>query len=297
MEISWPWRFVTPSEEEKLLRRELLDLRGSYAQWSIIAVIIVLRVYQGWAKSVTATELSSKQRRGPTSWWDRPIAAGWLETRRQYALCGLWLLWLFSLSVWNSGEDYMHLTKALGHVALSQIPLQVLMSPAAYISTSKPAASSIFSFVTSIPQATVTPYHRLFGRMVISPLLVGHATLYLSFFIETNHPEFGSLLNKRVRDLDVQCGLFAISMVISLIFYVRPRGAALKTGTQGRSAAGSMQERRRSFYYGHISLVALLCFAAYYHVLQAQKYMVQALGAFLVNGVFSWVVVRWGERR
>jgi hypothetical protein len=133
--------------------------------------------------------------------------------------------------------------------------------------------------------------------MVISPLLVGHATLYLSFFIQTSHPEFGSLLNKRVRDLDVQCGLFAISMVISLAFYVRPRGAASKTGAQGRSAAGSIQERRRSFYYGHISLVALLCFAAYYHVLQAQKYMAQALGAFLVNGVFSWAVVRWGERK
>lgn len=113
MEFSWPWHFVTPSEEEKILRRELLDLRGSYAQWSIIAVIIVLRVYQGWAKSVTATELTSKQRRGLASWWDRPIAAGWLETRRQYALCGLWLLWLFSLSVWNSGEGMSRISPFL----------------------------------------------------------------------------------------------------------------------------------------------------------------------------------------
>jgi hypothetical protein len=105
MEYSWPYRFIlTLSEEEILNRRELLDLRGSYAQWSIIAVIIVLRVYQGWAQSVSATEITSKQRRGPASWWDRPIAAGWLETRRQYALCGLWLLWLISLSVWKSGD-------------------------------------------------------------------------------------------------------------------------------------------------------------------------------------------------
>lgn len=190
----------------------------------------------------------------------------------------------------------MHLTKALGHVALSQIPLQVLMSPVAYLSTSKPTASSIFSFGTSIPQATVTPYHRLFGRMVISPLLVGHATLYLLFFVQTNHPEFGSLLNKRVRDLDVQCGLFAICMVLSLVLYVRPRGAGTKTRLQGRSAAGSMQERRRSFYFGHVFLVGLLCFAAYYHVAQAEKYIFQALGAFLVNGVFSWTIVRWGGR-
>lgn len=102
MDVSWPYRFVTPSEEEKLLRRELLDRRGSYAQWSIIVVIIVLRVYQGWARSVA--EIYPKQGRRPTSWWDRPIVAGWLETRRQYALCGLWLLWLVSLSVWNSGN-------------------------------------------------------------------------------------------------------------------------------------------------------------------------------------------------
>ena len=190
----------------------------------------------------------------------------------------------------------MHLTKALSHVALSQIPLQVLMSPAAYISTSKPAASSVFSFVTSIPQATVTPYHRLFGRMVVSPLLASHATLYLLFFVQLNHPEFGSLLNKRVRDLDVQCGLFAVSMVISLVLYVRPRGGASKSGTQRRSAAGSMQERRRTFYYGHISLVMLLCFAAYYHVVYAQKYIIQALGAFLINGAFSWAIVHWGQR-
>lgn len=171
------------------------------------------------------------------------------------------------------------------------------MSPAAFISTSKPSASSIFSFVTSIPQATVTPYHRLFGRMVISPLLVGHATLYLLFFVQTSHPEFGSLLNKRVRDLDVQCGMFAISMVISLVFFARPRGSGPKAGVAGRSAAGSMQERRRSFYLGHVSLVGMLCLAAYYHVAQAQRYMVQTLGAWLVNGAFSWAMVRWGEHK
>lgn len=104
MDFSWPYRFIwTLSEEEKLRRRELLDRRGAYAQWSIIAMILVLRLYQGWAESA-ATLSTSKPRRGPASWWDRPLVVGWLETRRQYALCGLWLLWLFSLSVWQSGD-------------------------------------------------------------------------------------------------------------------------------------------------------------------------------------------------
>lgn len=189
--------------------------------------------------------------------------------------------------------DYLHLTKALGHIALSQVPLQALMSPAAYISTSKPSAGSIFSFITSIPQATITPYHRLFGRMVISPLLFGHASLYLLFFVQSSHPEFGSLLSKRVRDFDVQCGLLALSTAVLLLFFVRPRGVARKSGA---SPVASMQERRRSFYIGHVLLVTVLCAAAYWHVAQAQRYMLQTLGASVINGACSVVLVRWGGR-
>lgn len=323
MPSPWPYHFVSPSEEEKLRRRELLDLRGSFAQWSVIVVIVALRLYQSWATTQISGASASNPRRGPSSWWDRPLVAGWIETRRQYLVCGLWLLWLLSLSVWSSGEgmdcprcvsdartmgvkglqytymdiaDYLHLTKALGHVALSQVPLQVLMSPAAYISTSNPSASSIFSFLTSIPQASVTPYHRLFGRMVISPLLFGHATLYLLFFVQSSHPEFGSLIFKRVRDFDVQCGLLALSTTILLLIFVRPRGVARKGGAQAQAGTGSLQDRRRTFYIGHVFLVVVLGVAAYSHVAHAQKYMIQALGVFVVNAVCSAVIVRWGGR-
>lgn len=148
----------------------------------------------------------------------------------------------------------------------------------------------------SIPQATVTPYHRLFGRMVISPLLFGHATLYLLFFVQSSDPEFGSLLAKRVNDLDVQCGLLALSTAIVLLIFVRPRAVARREGDQAQAKTGSMQDRRQSFYYGHISLVLVLCVAAYYHVAHAQKYMLQALGAFVINAVCSAVLVRWSGR-
>ncbi|EPS27813.1 hypothetical protein PDE_02757 [Penicillium oxalicum 114-2] len=293
----WPYHFVTPSEQEKVRRRELLDLRGSYAQWSIVFMIVAVRAYQFWVQSSAQHDTESKRQRAQLLWWDRPLFAGWLETRRQYALCGIWLLWLLGLAVWNSGDDYLHLTKALGHVALSQIPLQVLMSPAAYISTSKPAASSICSLVTSIPQVTLSPYHRLLGRLVISPLLTGHAALYLVFFAQSSHPDFGTLLNKRIRDFDVQCGLMAVSMLLYTVFFQRPRAASSKTNTRGCRAVGSMRERRLSFYFGHIALVGLLCFSAYYHVAQAQKYMLQALGAFTANSAVSWAMIRWSGRR
>ncbi|KAJ5740424.1 hypothetical protein N7493_000296 [Penicillium malachiteum] len=292
MESFWPWHFVSVPEEEKLLRRDLLDLRGSFAQWSIMLGILILRVaYQG-LNPASQIGYRTQSCRGLVSWWDRPLVAGWLETRRQYAVCGLWLTWLLSLCVWSSGEDYLHLTKALGHVGLSQIPLQVLMSPAAYISTARPSAASILSFLTSIPQSTLTPYHRLFGRVVISPLLLGHATLYLLFFAQSSHPEFGTLLAKRVRDSDVQCGLSALFAAVALLFFIRPRGGSMQ---KGRGSAGSMQERRQAFYIGHVSLVGMLCVAAYFHVAQAQKYMIQSFGAFVLNGVGSWVMVHWGR--
>lgn len=321
MESPWPWHFVTLSEEEKLHRRELLDIRGAFAQWSIMIVIILLRVIYQTQKTLSEMQSGSKTTRAPVSWLDRPLVAGWLETRRQYAVCGLWLSWLVGLCVWNSGDgmftllllflflggvlvnsslhpaDYLHLTKALGHVALSQIPLQVLMSPAAYISTSKPSASSIFSFITSVPQSTITPYHRLFGRMVISPLIFGHASLYLLFFVQNSHPEFGTLLAKRVRDFDVQCGLLALSTAVALLLFVRPRGTTQKGAARDRAAAArSVQDRRRTFYLVHVSLVVLLSVAVYFHVAQAQKYMAQSLGAFVLNGVGSWAAIRLEAR-
>lgn len=139
----------------------------------------------------------------------------------------------------------------------------------------------------------MTPYHRLFGRLVVSPLLFGHAALYLLFFVQSSHPEFGLLIYKRVRDFDVQCGLLALVAAVLLLLYVRPRGVTTKGASKAQSPGKSMQERRKSFYIGHVFLVAVLCSAAYYHVAQARKFMLQALGAFVLNGACILVMVLW----
>ncbi|KAJ5834891.1 hypothetical protein N7447_000917 [Penicillium robsamsonii] len=263
--MSWPYHFISLSESDKLHRRELLDLRGYYAQLSIIVVIVAIRVFRFATRSTV-------KRDGPIS-----------GKTRQYLVCGLWLLWLLFLSIWNSGDDYLHLTKALGQVGLSQLPLQVLMSPA-YIS--QPAASSVLSVLTGIPQRALTPYHRLFGRVVVS-LLLAHAALYTLFFVQSSHPEFGILLFKRVQDLDVQCGLFAIFSAVMLVLFVRP---ASQKGLQSWLIQGTIQERRKMFYFGHVSLVVLLCVAAYSHVKEAQKYILQTLAASVLNWVCSWLL-------
>lgn len=277
--MSWPYHFVSLSEDDKLHRRELLDLRGYYAQWSIIVVIVTIRIFRFATRS--------------TAKYDGSVSG----KTRQYLVCGLWLLWLVGLSIWNSGDgvslspgglevranmlDYLHLTKALGQVGLSQLPLQVLMSPA-YIS--RPAASSVLSLLTGIPQPVLTPYHRLFGRAVVS-LLLAHAALYTLFFVQSSHPEFGILLFKRVQDLDVQYGLAAIFSAMLLVLFVRP---ASQKGLQTWLVQGTIQERRKMFYFGHVSLVILFCVVAYSHVKQAQKYMLQTLAASVLNWVCCW---------
>lgn len=78
-------------------RRELLDLRGQYAQWSILLAIFAVKTLKGLTAANTGPNKTISK-------WDRPLFAGWAETRRQYLVCGLWLSWLFGLSVWNSGE-------------------------------------------------------------------------------------------------------------------------------------------------------------------------------------------------
>lgn len=182
----------------------------------------------------------------------------------------------------NHRPDYLHLTKSLSHVALSQLPVQAVMAPASYI-TSRPTSPSFLSALTTVPQSSLTPYHRLFGRVVLAPLLLSHGSLYLSFFAQSAHPDFPSLLAKRVNDPDVQWGIGALSMIISVLLFTRPKG-----GWKLRST-GSSQSDRRVFYVVHVLLVAGFCAAAYSHVVHARGFVLQTLAGFAVNMAYSLV--------
>lgn len=99
MSSVWPYQFISLSEDDKLHRRTLLDVRGQYAQWSIIFAILAIKTMRALT-TINSSNLPKK----PPSNWDRPLMPGWAETRRQYLVCGLWLSWLVTLSVWHSGE-------------------------------------------------------------------------------------------------------------------------------------------------------------------------------------------------
>ena len=163
------------------------------------------------------------------------------------------------------------------------------MSPALYIAPSKPGAPSPLSVLTAIPQPFLTPYHRLLGRLVLSPLLAGHAILYLSFFIQSSHPNFSSLLEKRIQDADVQWGLGGITMAILLMGFARPLSAS--RGMWSWTTA-PIKTKRQAFYITHLFLVGALCFAAYFHVPQAQLFVLEAVLGFGINFACGWTVKR-----
>ena len=88
----------------------------------------------------------------------------------------------------------MHLTKAFGHVAVSQLPLHYLLS--------MKAPTSPITLATGLTHERLNAYHRLFGR-IIHGLLGTHAILYIRFFI------LNDLMAKRIQDRDVRLGLIA----------------------------------------------------------------------------------------
>lgn len=103
MSLIWPWHFAPVSAPDKQQRRELLDFRGYVAQLSVVVVICVIRIYRSYSKA-TENAVKQRSRRRDQPWWDRPPFLGWTETRRQYAVCLIWLGWLLGLSTWKTGD-------------------------------------------------------------------------------------------------------------------------------------------------------------------------------------------------
>lgn len=176
-------------------------------------------------------------------------------------------------------QDYIHLTKAVGHVGLSQLPFLVLLAPTSFIFTSNSALPSIVSYLTSIPQPVLTAYHRLLGRFVIVPLVCGHAVLFLLFYVQVPHPVFGTVFAKRIRDLDVQYGLAAALFAILILVLGRANVWRLRNMT----SVSRPESRRQLFYTVHFVLVAIFFSLAYSHVRYARPYVLEAIGASVVN--------------
>ncbi|MCJ1384650.1 hypothetical protein MMC17_007768 [Xylographa soralifera] len=279
--MSWPYRFdfsLTPEQLDQ--RRFLLDSYAQLAQYSVIFPLLCFQIpLVSRFLVLQAQRFTKTNENRPTEHTERPpitvvgrslslitefkrkirwvlddsIWPGW-GTWKEAVSGGLWGSWLLALVLYDTGDDYMHVTKRFGIVAASQLPLHYLLS-------AKPAYNPI-QYLTRLSHEQLNPYHRVFGYVLMS-LFVAHATLYLNFYIQMG------FLTKRIKDIDVQLGLAAvISFTIigtSAISYIR-------------------HYSYRIFYTLHIALSFAILPILYFHVRYLRIYILEtaAIYAFLV---------------
>ncbi|KAK5046213.1 hypothetical protein LTR84_008356 [Exophiala bonariae] len=243
-------------------RRKQLDQTGFYAWLTPIIILLAVYAYQKVISSENAQNPPAMQALTPLQTLKRRVS--WtLNTTYipefgplKVQLTGVvYVLWLLYLVFRNTGEDYMHLTKAFGHVAISQLPIQYLLSV-------KTAYSPI-TFATGLTHEKLNAYHRLLGR-IIHGLLAAHAVMYMRFFIILD------VLSKRIQHRDVRLGLAAFWAFNIL----------------GLLAVPPIRKRvyYKLFYRSHVALSAFVVPLLFFHVSYTQKYMLQAGVIWVVGG-------------
>ncbi|KAK4242923.1 Ferric/cupric reductase transmembrane component 2 [Achaetomium macrosporum] len=201
--MAWPsYRFLGLSPAEKQVRRQTLDKYALYAQLSAlvpVAFVLLYRLVQ-WATKARGSRRGDydavpsspvlKERRNSglgiwnsrtrrARWWlgEDVVVAGMVLGQRDQWLIGIsWTAWLLVLCALETGEDYLHLTKRLGIVAISQYPLQYLLA----LKSLNPVA---YLFRSSHEQ--INRWHRVLAR-VTTTMLCLHVALYLNFFVQTD---------------------------------------------------------------------------------------------------------------
>ncbi|KAI1456258.1 metalloreductase Fre8 [Annulohypoxylon moriforme] len=279
--MGWPYQFLDLDSEQKHARRQALDRYAAYAQLSAlipIALVLLFRLgswlvkrasperQRGVYEAVPASPALKQRRRTVTGvwastfrrfvWWlgDDVTFLGMSWGQRDQIFVGVgWTIWLVFLCVIGTGNDYLHLTKRFGQVALSQFPLQYLMA----LKSLNPIA---FAFGSSHEQ--VNRWHRVLG-WVIYILLFTHACLYLNFYVQEG------ILTERLVRLIPALGLASI---IGMSFM---NATAIKL---------IRQYSYRVFFITHLTVAMLLPPAIFFHSHHGgRQYVIEALGVFLVD--------------
>ncbi|KAJ2897830.1 ferric reductase like transmembrane component [Zalerion maritima] len=230
--MGWPYTIQTLSKEEKMLRHETIKWYAAIAQISVVLPVLLFLAFilfrymylaavrkpKGDSKGRYDTLPSSpalKKSRTTTharravvlrrmEWWltsEVQIAGTEWGAWDQWVLGLIWGGWMLCLSVMGTGDDYLHLTKRLGAIAMSQFPFQYLMS----LKSVSPLA---LIFRTS--HERINRFHRVLGR-IIYLLLILHSVLYLNYFVVVGKPH-------KLYSTVVLAGLACITLMSALLF-------------------------------------------------------------------------------
>lgn len=254
--------YVTLNNTQVEARRILLDQAGWHAY---LAPMLLLSAVCAYRQLIPTSSHVSTRHEKPsllavftrrTSWLLNTTYIPEFGPLHVQLLGLLYTAYLLFRITHQTGNDYMHVTKAFGHVAVSQLPMHYLLSIK--------SPSSPITKITGLTHERLNAYHRLFGRL-IHALLATHAILYLRFFVKVD------VLSKRIQHWDVRLGIIAFWTVNFLgILSIPPVRA---------------KTYHKVFYRSHVVLSALLLAVLWFHVPYTRIYVGQAAIAWVLNGV------------
>ncbi|KAI1488474.1 ferric reductase like transmembrane component [Biscogniauxia mediterranea] len=277
--MGWPYQFVALDADGKQARRHSIDRHAAYAQLSAFLPVCLFLLYRLAAWLVRKTLSSDrvaysavpdspglkKQRHTLSgycatwlrrvSWWlgDDVLFLGQNWGRRDQLIAGVgWTVWLLFLCVVNTGSDYLHLTKRLGLVAISQFPVQYLLA----LKNLNPFA---LAFQSSHEQ--VNRWHRVLGR-IIYLLLFMHTCLYLNYYVQQG------ILSQKLVSLVPALGISAFT------------GMCLLGATSLRAVR---EYSYRVFFITHLIVALSLPPIIYFHAHHSTPYVVGALVVFFAD--------------
>ncbi|KAL8629468.1 hypothetical protein Q9189_004810 [Teloschistes chrysophthalmus] len=276
--MSFHYSFVSLNEAQLQRRRHLLDTYGQIAQLSALVPLLAwhLPLLVQFFKSGLPSPKSGQTKahaspvvgrfanhavktngRRITRWarfnWflDGEVAQGW-GTWRVVSIAALWATWLFVLSIRDTGDDYLHLTKRFGIIGASQLPLH-------YLFAVKSSWSPI-SLLTRLSHEELNPYHRALGQIVLLFFSL-HASFYLNFFVQKY------LLLNRIQDRDVILGLLAIASFLVL----------------GTTALARVRRKNYFlFFVIHVAISLSILPILYFHVSHLRAYILESAFVYLV---------------
>ncbi|KAK8169974.1 ferric reductase like transmembrane component-domain-containing protein [Phyllosticta citrichinensis] len=276
------YEFVDLDKAATVARRQSLDLYASIAQWSILPILALIQLsfLLQWTITKCAREAPRSPHPQPMTigrstwvnrtreswtkfrWWaDEPLRNGWF-TRGETMLAGVWTVWLLFLCVYQTGNDYLHLTKRFGIVAASQLPLHYLLAMR--------SAYSPIQLLTRLSYERVIAVHELLGK-ILTFIFALHASFYFNFFVQKGW------LSKRIRDIDVITGSISFLMF----------------ATMSTTALSFLRHwNYRVFYTTHILLALIVIDLLIFHVSHIRVYVFEMFSAFLLLQLLRQALTR-----
>ncbi|KAL3951949.1 hypothetical protein ACCO45_013666 [Purpureocillium lilacinum] len=277
--MGWPYGVPSLTHEEKLLRRQTIDLYACIAHYSALAPALLFLLYRlarrvpgvGRSASTAAYEQVpsspvAKARRLASSsslaqqwqklvWWLRDDVffrdAHWGQ-RDQWLLGLAWMAWLLVLCVLDTGTDYFHLTKRFGAIAVSQFPIQYLLAL-------KPL--NPFAWALGSSHEEVNRYHRVLGRIVFA-LLALHIVFYNGYFF------YAGIWLRRFFAPIVFCGVIAAAGILAIAT---------------TSTVAARRYSYRLFFITHLVASLFIPVLIFFHAPGLRLYIVETFVIFLVD--------------